>query len=322
MLKLDLNEGFNNKRPGHNYARTADYERAKNMLSDYAGVRPDRLVITNGSFHALDLVLGFLFKAGDKILLSVPTFPCYEKFENSGRLKFIKLKYGRDFSVQTILTQLKSATVRGLYLANPNNPIGYAFTKTEIGKIVSVAKKRKVLVLLDEAYFEFCRITAVDLIDKYDNLVITRTLSKAFGLAGVRFGYIITNPKLAAKLESFKGPPYVIGHLALKIGATALSVVGQKKMKKYVRNSNKTRQELTRFLKEKSPHVFPSQTNFVTFRVTNSAKIVAGLNERSILVKDLNDYPDGQPSLKNCIRIAIPPANKLAQIKKELVRLF
>ncbi len=319
MLKLDLNEGLNNKRPGYDYARMTDYEHAKKVLGGYAGVEPDHLVITNGSFHALDLVLGFLFKAGDKILLPVPTFPCYEKFERQGDLKFIKLKYGPSFSAQTILEKLRSTLVQGLYLANPNNPIGYTFTKSEIEKIVTEANKRKVLVLLDEAYFEFCGITAVNLVGKHDNLVITRTLSKAFGLAGVRFGYIITNPKLARKLEEFKGPPYIISHLALNIGAKALSAIGQKKMKKYVSENNKTRKDLANFLTEQGCEVFPSQTNFVSFKTKNSARITAGLAKKNILVKDLNDYLDGQPSLKNCIRITIPSANKLAQIKMAIL---
>ena len=226
----------------------ADYEHAKKVLGGYAGVEPDHLVITNGSFHALDLVLGFLFRAGDKIILPVPTFPCYEKFQKQGDLKFIKLNYSSNFSAQIILDKLKSISVQGLYLANPNNPIGYTFTKLEIKKIISEAKKKKVLVLLDEAYFEFCGITAVNLIDKYDNLVITRTLSKAFGLAGVRFGYIITNPKLAKKLEESKGPPYIISHLAMNIGVKMLSSSGQKKMRKYVSENNKTGPDLADFL--------------------------------------------------------------------------
>lgn len=321
MLKLDLNEGFGAQRPDYAYARTTDYERAKKVLADYVGVKANHLVITNGSFHALDLVLGFLFKAGDKILMPVPTFPCYEKFEKTNKLKFVKLKYDSNFSAETILAKLGSASLNGLYLANPNNPIGYVFTKSELGKIIAAAKKKKVLVLLDEAYFEFCDITALDLVGKYNNLVITRTLSKAFGLAGVRFGYIVTNPELARKLEDFKGPPYIISHLALNIGTRALDPSGQKKMRKYVTASNKTRQDLADFLIENGYKVFSSQTNFLSFYTKNSAKITTALAGKNILVKDLNDYPDGQRSLKNHIRMSIPPPHKLREIKSVIKNL-
>ncbi|MCC6290929.1 histidinol-phosphate aminotransferase family protein [Candidatus Nomurabacteria bacterium] len=322
MLKLDLNEKPVKIAPGYDYARKEDYARAKKAIANYAAVAPNNLLITNGSYHALDLIFSFLFREKEQILLPVPTFVFYDKFELSRKLIFKKLPYSKSFSSQTIIKHLKSGRNRGLYISNPNNPIGYAFSHSELDSILLCASRNKTLTIVDEAYFEFYGITIKSLIKKYPELIILRTLSKAFGLAGARFGYVIAHEKMIEKLEKLKGPPYIVSHLALKAGIDSLGRVGIKKMNQYVRENQRVRSELEIFLQKQKIEYFSSQTNFLTLGVNDTKKFFESLKRRNILLKDLADYPDGKNCLKSHVRVTIPPSNKLKLIKDSLNSLF
>lgn len=321
MLKLDLNENPGKTPRGYDYARKEDYDCVKKILASYASVPVNNLLITNGSYHALDLVFSFLFRENEQILLPVPTFVFYDKFESSRKLRFKKLQYSKSFSSDTIIKHLELGQSRGLYISNPNNPIGYAFSLPEIEAILLCALRNKTLTIIDEAYFEFYGITTKSLIKKYPNLIILRTLSKAFGLAGARFGYVIAGVKMIKRLEKLKGPPYIVSHLALKAGVNSLANNKIKKMNQYVKENQKTRDDLEEFLRKHKIEYFASQANFITLRVPNTQKFFNSFKEKGILLKDLSDYPDGKNCLGHSVRLTIPPPNKLVAIKKLLLNL-
>ena len=189
MLNLDLNESGRLKKP-KSYARPSDYEAARQRLANYTGLDAKNIAITNGSYHALDLIFGSFVKAGGEAIIPVPTFPFYQKLEWS---KHLKLKLPRYFSPTDYLKLESeiSPETKVIYLANPNNPLGYQLESNFLTQLITRAAKAGILVVLDEAYYEFSGLTMQPLIEKYENLIIVRTLSKAFGLPGARMGYIL-----------------------------------------------------------------------------------------------------------------------------------
>ena len=310
MLKLDLNEKINGK---FSYARQEDYQKAKKAVASYAKTSPGNIVITNGSFHAINVIFTFLLKEKDVLLLPVPTFTFYKPFEKNGKFKIKKLFYNENFNSEDIVRNLNKK-IKAVYLANPNNPIGYIFSRKELIKIIRICKKHNVLAVFDEAYFEFSGTTVKDLVNEFSNLFVIRTFSKAFGMAGLRMGYIITAAKNAERLEEMKGPPYIVG----RIGLSRLEGLKKKdfrEAKRYANNINIAKKSLEKYFQGKNISFFPSKANFITFMVPNAQKLIRHFQKKKVLVRGLSDYPDGRKLLKNSVRLTVPPSKKVPSLK-------
>jgi len=315
VLRLDLNERISRKKQLF-YARPKDYDAAKKTLASYCNISPIQLALTNGSFHALDLIFGSLLRAGTRVFIPVPTFPFYEKFEFSGHLKIEKVPCFDAMAVMKSLNRL-SASVRAIYLANPNNPLGYGFTKTELGNILDKVPKTRLFVV-DEAYYEFCGITAKSLISKHKNLIVVRTLSKAFGLAGARIGYVIANPQIIRRLERLKGPPYTINHFGLSLVAQ-LTSSDFHEAQNYANEINQVKIKLTEKLSAAGIDFYQGLTNFLAIKTFDAKKVTGRLEKLGILVNNLGNYTDSHRKLKNYIRLTIPPYSKLDWVSRSLL---
>jgi len=305
MLNLDLNE---NPKGEINYARHEIYEEAKKKIASYNNLNPENIVITNGSFHALQLISTFFLKEGEEMLIPTPNFIFYIPFEKYGKFKVKKVEFNNKTYLEDIRNNLQNKKV--VYLANPNNPIGYSIPINELEDIIDTASKSNTLVIVDEAYFEFNGRSVKNLVKKFNNLYVLRTFSKAFGLSGLRMGYIITTKENIKILEEIKGPPYIIG----KTGLDKIKSLNQKDFKKVLDYGNRikgSRKIFEKYLEENKIKYFPSSANFVTFQVKNSKEFTKSLFvEKGILVSDLSDYPDGKNLLKNHIRLTLPSSKK------------
>ena len=183
-------------------------------------------------------------------------------------------------------------------LSNPNNPLGTPILIDHVKEILEVARDREIAVLHDEAYFEFSEVTCSSLTERYSNLYIVRTFSKAFGLAGVRIGYVISEEERLRELSEIKGP-YDVNIFAKAAVLSALEDVSY--MRDYVKAVMlSSKPKLEDFLEEKGIDFFPSEANFLFLRVPNSKQIIEGLRTEGVLVR----FKKG-PDNKGGIRVTI-----------------
>lgn len=236
------------------------YIKLKKELAKYCGVKPENIVMTNGSDEAIDLVTATFRKT---VLIPTPTFVEYESAARRNRCNIItKNCFKRNtYKIDYSKNDLKRANL--VWICNPNNPTGTLIPKETIVKIL---KNTNALVAIDECYYEFSKKTVIDLINKYKNLIVIRSFSKGFGLAGLRLGYIIANRKVIRKIERNR-PLFNVNRISAMAGYLALKE--KKYYKSVVKNIIAERNRLTKFLTKKGLKVFESDTNFILIKFNN-----------------------------------------------------
>jgi histidinol-phosphate aminotransferase len=196
-----------------------------------------------------------------------------------------------------------------LIFANPNNPTGTAIGLEQIEALLSAA--RDTLVVVDEAYFEFCGITALGLLPKYENLIILRTFSKAYGIAGLRLGYAVASKNIIGDISKCASP-YNVNSLALIAAEAALK--DKRYLAKCIGEVKKGREYLKKELGNLGIETYPAQANFVVARVGPGSKgLVAKLKDKGILIKEL-----GGPLLGGCVRIGVGSPADCKRVMKEM----
>ena len=265
-----------------------EQETVRKQLANYFRVSPEELLLTNGTDDALHLVTDTYVERGDEVLMVEPTFAMYRFYSELAGAKIQALRYDAKLRFPTVevLTALRHGP-GVLFVANPNNPTGGALNAKELRKILRVAKRT--LVVIDEAYFEYCEITAMPWIREFRNLVVTRTFSKAAGMAGLRLGCVFTNRENAAVMRK-AASPYPVNAAAL---AAACACAKDKSfLRGTIREFRKSRAELSAGLRKLGIEQFPCAANFILTYMGERAKdIVGGLSRRGILIRDRsNDF--------------------------------
>jgi histidinol-phosphate aminotransferase len=267
-------------------------------LSSYLNVDSKSLVIGNGSDQIIDLLLSIIGR-GKRITLFTPTFSYFISRCHLHGLRVNKIPLrSKDNTIRkkSFLNSAKRSEV--VYLCSPNNPTSNQIEKSVVQEILQL---KNVLVILDEAYVEFAKYSMTSLIDKYDNLAILRTFSKAFGLAGCRLGYAVTNENFADFFRSNVQSPYPVSSLSLVVAKSLLSNLS------VIRNSieiiKKERQRLLESISEiQSLATYPSDSNFVFVRVKHRYEhIINALLRHGISVKILGNLS----TYGNCLRITV-----------------
>jgi len=174
-------------------------------LAYFVGVKMNQLLITQGSEQAIEFVFRMFLDENDEVVYLNPSFAMFDVFAycNKAKIKYIQFDYKMNISLKNIIDSI-TETTKLFVLANPNNPTGTAFNLEELEIIAEHTQKMKTIFLLDEAYFHFYNIASINLVSKFDNLIITRTFSKAFGIAGARIGYAISNSNNIGLLRKLK----------------------------------------------------------------------------------------------------------------------
>ncbi len=269
----------------------------KNTLHKTLGVDESWVLFFNGSDSALNICFEAILEIGDQVLALEPEYSQVDTF--------IKMKGGIKSSL--LLSTIKKPTVdelnlylkgkRIFYFSNPNNPVGFCFTKVEIELLLK--QNPSVMFFVDEAYYEFSDTSVVDLVSQYSNLIIFRTFSKAFGLAGIRLGYIITNVinnSLISKVRNGKEVSSIAQLSAIRV------LENYNVVKERIREVVNTREWFFKELLEIPGYkVFPSLGNFLLIRHESCTKIISVLREHRILVRDRSSMH----LLNNCFRITI-----------------
>jgi histidinol-phosphate aminotransferase len=296
-LKERILEEFSHE-PWNRYPDILPY-RGMAAYASFLGVTPESVIMSNGSNEMLYTIFMACLGAGRRVLIPQPSFSLYEKLAHLQQAELVEVPMHRDlsFDVDAIIEAVVREKVDFIVLSTPNNPTGKSLSHDDVERIVEAADA---IVLVDEAYIEFSRErSALDLIERYPNVIVLRTMSKALALAGMRIGFAISNPELMAEITKPK-IPFASGRLA---EITLSSVLENYSL--VTEAVNYILAERQRLQDELAGiggvEAFESDTNFLIIRVGNASEVFARLKDAGVLVRNVSGYP----LMENCLRFNV-----------------
>jgi histidinol-phosphate aminotransferase len=272
------------------------------------------ILVGNGSNELLATALAAVAGAGDEVLGLAPSFGLYPALAERSGARYRALGPRADLALplDELETEVERNPRRPVVLCSPNNPTGEAVPPERVARL---AGRLDAPLLLDNAYAEFCRFDYRPLLDEHPNLVLFRTFSKAWGLAGLRLGYLLARPELVAELIKVK-LPYNLGHAGIAAGRAALAAEGATARR--VRAVIGRRPQWRRLLERFGLEVLPSEANFLLVRCGERARAIRdGLAARGILVRDVSHGP----GLAGCLRVSIGGGPALRAVGRALVEI-
>ena len=298
LIYLDANESpFEN---GINRYPDNKHKNLKTVISKNKNINVNQVVFGNGTDEILDLIVRvFCNPNKDKIITLPPTYGMYDVIAKTNGVENIEIPLKSDFSIDTDkILGLKTSNIKILFLCSPNNPTGNSF---EINVLDNLIKKFNGIVVIDEAYIDFSsQKSLINHIDKYENLIITQTMSKAYGMAGIRLGAGFSNQKIINYLNKIK-PPYNINVLTERKALEELNKIDDiKKNIDFVLNQRKllvSSLEKLDFVEK----IYKSDANFLLVKVDDADLRYNQLSEKGIIVRNRSN----QPLCQNCLRITI-----------------
>lgn len=304
-LRLDMNESTTGCSPrvlariqaldAKKIALYPSRERGELMVSRLLGRPPAQVMLTNGADEALDLLCRAYLEADDEFIVSTPTFPMYEIFGRAAGGKAVKIASGSDFNfpMDEVVAAITPRT-RLIVITNPNNPTGSITSDQDILKICRAAPDAAVLV--DEAYFEFYGQTMLGVVGTLTNLFVTRTFSKAYGLAGMRLGVLIGASEHIGAIRRMTSPFNIN---AFAVAGLEEALRDQKFVNDYVAQVRTTREWFREQIQELGFKSWPSQANFVLVSLGDQkAAILKQMRTWGISLRD-------RPDCEGCVRITI-----------------
>ena len=325
MLRLDFNENTIGCSPRvtqfiaenlteNDLAVYPEYTDARKELAGFFQVTEDEMLFTNGTDEAIQVLVNTYVDDEDEVLLLRPSYAMYKFYSEVAGAVVREIDYRvakLEFPLQELLGAITPST-RAVLIANPNNPTG---TGTNLEGIERILKKApNAAVLIDEAYYEFCGITALPLIEEYPNLFVSRTFSKVYGMAGMRFGCLFSsasNVKWMHKAQS----PYSVNSLAALAARAAVRDQGY--IRKYVTEVLAARELLYVGLENLKIPYFQSQANFVLIHAGDRAIPVRdALRAKSILIRD-RSY-----ELPGCVRVTVGTRDQIRRFLEELAAIW
>lgn len=292
-----------------------EQDTVRRELARFFGVRNDELLLTNGTDEALHLIVDTFLEPDDIVLLVEPTFAMYRFYSELAGARIQALRYdaAMQFPMKALLAALRKPP-RIFFLANPNNPTGSVLRPTELRRILKAATRT--LVVVDEAYFEYSGITILPWIRRNNNLVVTRTFSKAAGLAGLRLGCIFAHRSITEYCRKAQSP-YPVGVAAL--AAARATVRDQSFLRRTVREFRRSRKELERGLTKLGIPFFPSAANFVLLFLGDRAKqVVQSLARQGTLIRDRSSDFNGA----GYVRITFGTLSQTRRVLRQLEELL
>ncbi|MDD7993693.1 MULTISPECIES: histidinol-phosphate transaminase [Kosakonia] len=271
--------------------------------AQYAGVKPEQVLVSRGADEGIELLIRAFCEPGqDAVLFCPPTYGMYSVSAETLGVEYRTVQALADWQLDLPAIADKLDGVKVVYVCSPNNPTGQIIKPQDMRVLLEMTRG-KALVVADEAYIEFCpQATLAGWLAEYPHLVVLRTLSKAFALAGLRCGFTLANEEVIALLLKVIAP-YPLSTPVADIAAQALSPLGIVAMRERVAQILAERQYLVSALKDIPcvEQVFDSETNYILVRLTASSAVFKSLWDQGIILRDQNK----QPSLSGCLRITI-----------------
>jgi histidinol-phosphate aminotransferase len=314
MTFMDANE--NPFETGLNRYPDPKQKAVKSVLSEQKGINPKNILLGNGSDEVLDLLFRAFCEPGiDNCITLPPTYGMYGVLAAINDIKEIQVKLTDQFEpdIPEIVKAMDNNS-KLLFLCSPNNPTGNLFKRKSIESILN---KFNGVVIIDEAYIDFCQSESwIESLDQYPNLVVIQTLSKAYGMAGLRLGVCYASETIINVLNKIK-PPYNINQLTqktvLKVLSNTEQLKGEVKMILEERASLAEKLVSISFVKK----VYPSESNFILLKVDHAEKRYEQLLRQQVVIRNRHN----QPLCENCLRITVgtPQENKFLLDKLRLI---
>ncbi len=271
--------------------------------ANYAGIKTDQLLITRGIDEGLDLLVrGFCRAGDDQIVYTPPTYGMYRITAETHGVQCVATPLLANWKLDTPQVIVEAGDSKLVFLCSPNNPTGNLLKRSAVIEVLESARNQT-LIVLDEAYIEFMPESSyVDLLSEYSNLVVLRTLSKAFGLAGLRCGFVMASPEIISTLKKISAP-YPIPVPVVDLALTALADEGIARMKQEVKIIQVERESLADSIRQFSfvKEVYPGNANFVLLRVGDAVHLMDALSQKGIIIRNQSS----QVQLENCVRITM-----------------
>ena len=271
----------------------------KRAISKVKGIEEEKIFLGNGSDEIIDLCLRIFCNPGaDKALIFPPTYGMYEVSASVNDIQILKIPLNESFQIdlQKVKPVFSDKLLKLIFICSPNNPTANSMNFSDIENIIAEFNG---IVLVDEAYIDFSeKPSVIRLVDKYPNLILMQTLSKAFGLASVRIGMVFSNPAIVQYFNKMK-PPYNISTINQKAALHKLdNIEGYKnQVIKIKQERERLSANLTKIkIIEK---VYPSDANFLLVKVKNADYIYKTLVNKNIITRNRSSV------IENCLRITI-----------------
>lgn len=298
MIFLDANENpFEN---GVNRYPDPQQKDVKSMLSSIKNISTENILLGNGSDEVLDLIFrAFCEPNQDNVITLPPTYGMYDVLANTNAIDVLTVELDADFQpkVDDILNTQNNNT-KLLFLCSPNNPTANSFEASKIEKLLTNFKG---IVVIDEAYIDFSEDESwISKLLDFPNLIVTQTLSKAYGMAGIRLGICYASTEIISILNKIK-PPYNVNQLTQQKAFQRLE--NQQDVQNEIQNIISERSLLIKALKSITwiDTIYPTQANFVLVKVDDATNRYNQLVEKGIVVRNRTN----QPLCKNCLRFTV-----------------
>ncbi|HLE76014.1 MAG TPA: histidinol-phosphate transaminase [Candidatus Bathyarchaeia archaeon] len=288
----------------------------KEKISTYLKIPPGCVAVGNGSDELIDRIARLFLEKDDKAVSVTPTFPVFRFCIKRQGAEYVEVPLLKDFGLDVKhLLDAAMPEARLLYLCSPNNPTANQFKKSDI---TTMTEEFPGVVVLDEAYAEYADYSMVPLVEKYENLIVLRTFSKAFGLAGLRLGYAVANVTLAKILAEKTTLPFPVSVFTLSMGRKLLEnfdVVGK--------TVEKLKVERGTLIKKlnciRGIEAFDSKTDFVLFNTDKPCEeVYQKLQRQGILIKKFGKILH----LENCLRATVGLPQMNAKLLGALGEIF
>ncbi|WP_291104223.1 MULTISPECIES: histidinol-phosphate transaminase [unclassified Flavobacterium] len=298
MVFLDANENpFEN---GVNRYPDPQQSSVKTVLANLKKLKTNQILLGNGSDEVLDLLFrAFCEPKIDNVITLPPTYGMYGVLANINAVENREVLLSEDFQpeVEKIINAIDENT-KIIFLCSPNNPTGNSFSDESVAYLL---QNFKGLVVIDEAYVDFSkRESWLNELDEYPNLVITQTLSKAYGLAGIRLGICYASAAVISVLNKIK-PPYNVNELTQKRALERLAT--PEKIKSEIQSITEQRSRLLKVLPEIKfvEKIYPTEANFILIKVDDANKRYDELISKGIVIRNRTT----QPLCHNCLRLTV-----------------
>jgi len=274
----------------------------RELISRKSGIKPENIIVGNGSDELIQMLIAAFCEKEDKVLFPVPTFSMFGIIAKSFGVGTIEIPLDSEWDID--LAEIKKSYDKDLpkitFLSTPNNPTGNCFSEI---KILDIIEKTSSLVVVDEAYADFCGKTFIDQLKQSKNLIILKTLSK-IGMAGLRVGYLVASDEIINVLHKVR-LPYNSNSLSQEAAKVILE--NNEIVESQVQQIIKGREFLLKELKKLQGEgggitPFPSNANFILFKTEKDADAIhRNLTEEGVLIRNLNS----EGPLKNCLRVTV-----------------
>jgi len=326
-LRLDFNENTLGPSPkvikairnatAEDFSIYPEYNKAREKIAESVGLKKENIIVTNAGDEGIRNLMDCFVEKGKEVILAVPTFAMFRFYAELRGAKITKILFNKDLSFpeKEILNAIKPET-NMIILCNPNNPTGTKIERKTIIKIIEKAEENNCLVLVDEAYYDVCKETVIDLVNKYSNLVVLRSFSKGAGLAGLRIAFLTSCKEIISVLLK-SSSPYSVS--SLSVIAVLAALKDKEYTEKYIEEVLKAREFTLKEFNKIQIKTFPTSANFFIARFGENASIIAKkLKEKNILVRDRSRYS----LLEGCIRIGVGTQNQMKLFLAELKKIL